>query len=106
MQAIGPDRGVKNKWLWEGMNRLDIQVINVAENDIGELLAQGVDVKNSDRFVSANLLSAETGQTLLKPYVVKQISIPGNPRKFRVGFLGISGRDSFLKTDELGYTWG
>jgi len=88
------------------MNRLDIQVINVAENDIGELLAQGVDVKNSDRFISANLFSAETGQPLLKPYVVQQISIPGNPRTFRVGFLGISDRDSFLKTDELGYTWG
>jgi hypothetical protein len=105
MQAIGPDRTVKNKWLWQGMNQMDIQVINVAENDIGELIAQGVDVKNSERFLSANLLSTQTGQHFLKPYVVKNISIPGNPRSFRLGFLGISERDSFLKTEEFGYVW-
>jgi len=105
MQAIGPDRGVKNKWLWQGMSRMDIQVINVAENDIGELMAQGVDMKSSDRFISANLLSKETGQPLLRPYAVKNISLPGNPRAFRVGFLGVSGRENFFKTDELGYVW-
>jgi hypothetical protein len=105
MQTIGPDRTVKNKWLWQGMNRMDIQVINVAENDIAELMAQGIDMKNSDRFISANLLSKETGQPLLKPYAVKNISLSGNPRVFRLGFLGISARENFFKTDELGYVW-
>ena len=103
MQTIGPDRTVKNKWLWQGMK--DIQVVNVAEGDISELIAQGVDIKNSDRLISANLLSKETGEPLVRPYVVKNFSIPGNPRTFRLGFLGLSGRDSFLKTDELGYIW-
>jgi hypothetical protein len=105
MQATGPDRTVKNKWLWQGMNQMGIQVINVAENDIAELMAQGIDLKDSDRFISANLLSKKTGQPLLKPYVVKNISLPGNPRAFRLGFLGISGRENFYKTDELGYVW-
>jgi hypothetical protein len=105
MQAIGPDRSVKNKWLWQAMNQMDIQVVNVAEDDISELMAQGIDIKNSDRFISANLLSQGSGQPLLKPYVVKNISIPGNPRAFRLGFLGISGRESYSKTDQLGYVW-
>jgi hypothetical protein len=105
MQAFGPDRDVKNKWLWQGMNQLGIDVLNVAENDIDELIAQGVDYKDSDRFVSANLLSKDTGDPLLRPYVIKNISIPGNSKPFRLGFIGLSGRDSYLKTDGRGYIW-
>ena len=42
MQGMGDDRGVKNRWLWQGMQRLGIQVLNVAEDDIAELQALGV----------------------------------------------------------------
>jgi len=105
MQATGPDRVVKNKWLWRGMNQLGIQVINVAEDDIGEIISQGMDYQNSDRFISANLLSKESGMPLLKPYVIKSISLPGNPRKFRLGFIGLSSRNSYIPTDEAGYVW-
>jgi 2',3'-cyclic-nucleotide 2'-phosphodiesterase (5'-nucleotidase family) len=105
MQGTGPDRTVKNKWMWEGMSLLGIQVLNVGEDDIAELIALGVDYKNSDRLISANLLSKETGEPLLKPYVIKLISLPGTEKKLRLGFLGLSGRDSYLKTDAAGYVW-
>jgi hypothetical protein len=34
MQGMGDDRSIKNRWLWQGMERLGIQVLNVAEDDI------------------------------------------------------------------------
>ncbi len=105
MQGMGDDRGVKNRWLWQGMQRLGIQVLNVAEDDIAELQALGVKLQGSDRFISANLISTKTGEPLLKPYVVKQIALKGSSQKYRVGFLGLSSRESFLKTDAAGYTW-
>ena len=105
MQGLGDDRSVKNRWLWQGMERLGIQVLNVAEDDIAELQALGVKLKDSDRFISANLISTKTGEPLLKPYVVKQIALKGSNQKYRVGFLGLSSRESFLKTDAAGYTW-
>jgi Cytochrome c554 and c-prime len=105
MQGMGDDRSVKNRWLWQGMERLVIQVLNVAEDDIAELQALGVKLKDGDRFISANLISTKTGEPLLKPYVVKQIALKGSNQKYRVGFLGLSSRESFLKTDAAGYTW-
>jgi hypothetical protein len=105
MQGTGEDRGVKNRWLWQGMERLGIQVLNVAEDDIAELQALGVNLKDSDRFISANLISTKTGEPLLKPYVVRQIALRGNNQKYRVGFLGLSSRESFLKTEAAGYSW-
>lgn len=105
MQGLGDDRGIKNRWLWQGMERLGIEVLNVAEDDIAELQALGVKLKDSDRFISANLISTKTGEPLLKPYVVKQIALKGSNQKYRVGFLGLSSRESFLKTDAAGYSW-
>ncbi len=105
MQALGNDRTVKNRWLWQGMEKLGIEVLNVAENDIGELKALGVDPRGSNRFISANLLSAASGEPLLKPYVVKQFATKGSEKKYRLGFLGLSERESFLKTDQAGYIW-
>jgi len=105
MQALGDDRTVKNRWLWKGMQQLGFEVLNVAENDIGELRALGVDLESGDRFISANLVSTNTGEPLLKPYVVKKIALKGSSQKYRVGFLGLSGRESFLRTDAAGYTW-
>jgi cytochrome c554/c'-like protein len=105
MQGMGDDRSIKNHWLWQGMERLGIQVLNVAEDDIAGLQALGVKLKDSDRFISANLISTKTGEPLLKPYVVKQIALKGSNQKYRVGFLGLSSRESFLKTDAAGYTW-
>ncbi|MCI0722661.1 MAG: hypothetical protein L0338_27360 [Acidobacteria bacterium] len=105
MQGMGDDRTIKNRWLWQGMQRLGIEVLNVAEDDIAELQAQGIDLKGGDRFISANLVSAATGAPLLKPYVVKQIALKGSSQKYRLGFLGLSGRESFSKTDGSGYTW-
>jgi hypothetical protein len=105
MQATGDDRGVKNRWLWQGLEKLGIEVFNVAENDIAELQAQRIDVKNSDRFISANLLDTKTGMPLLRPYVVKSIPVKGTDRKYRLGFLGLAARESFLKTEGAGYVW-
>ena len=105
MQGMGDDRSIKNRWLWQGMERLGIQVLNVAEDDIAALQALGVKLKDSDRFISANLISAKTGEPLLKPYVVRQIALKGSNQKYRVGFLGLSSRESFLKTETAGYTW-
>lgn len=105
MQGMGDDRSVKNRWLWEGMQRLGIEVLNVSEDDIAELQALGVNLQGSDRFISANLISTKTGEPLLKPYVVKQMALKGSNQKYRVGFLGLSGRESFLKTDAAGYAW-
>jgi Cytochrome c554 and c-prime len=105
MQGMGDDRGIKNRWLWQGMQRVGIEVLNVAEDDIAELQALGVKLQGSDRFISANLISTKTGEPLLKPYVVKQIALEGSSQKYRVGFLGLSARESFLKTDAAGYTW-
>lgn len=105
MQALGNDRGVKNKWLWEGMEKLRIEVLNVAENDIAELKALGINLQGSGRFISANLMSAGSGATLLRPYVVKEFSVKGTGKKYRLGFLGLSARESFLKTEQAGYVW-
>ena len=105
MQGLGMDRTVKNKWLWQGMNQLGISVYNVAEDDVAELLGQGIEISNSDYFISANLFSVKTGKLLLKPYVVKSMSLQGTERKFRLGFLGLSGRDSYFTTDAAGYVW-
>src|SRR5262245_38827932 len=105
MQGMGDDRGIKNRWLWQGMERLGLEVLNVAEDDIAELLALGVKFEGRDRFISANLISTKTGSPLLKPYVVKEIALKGSDRKYRLGFLGLSGRESFLKTEAAGYSW-
>lgn len=105
MQGMGDDRSIKNRWLWQGMEQLGIQVLNVAEDDIAELLALGVKLKDSDRFISANLISTKTGGPLLKPYVVRQIALKGSNQKYRVGFLGLSSRESFLQTETAGYAW-
>ncbi len=105
MQNFGPDRKVKNKWVLQGMKQLGVEVLNVAESDIDELKAQGVDFNQDDRFISANLISSKTNSPLLKPYVVKQITLPGIQKEFRLGFLGLSSRESFYKTDEKGYLW-
>src|SRR5207302_10674539 len=60
---------------------------------------------SSDRSIAANLLSEESGMPLFKPYVINSISLPGNPRKFRLGFIGLSSRHSYIPTDESGYVW-
>jgi cytochrome c554/c'-like protein len=104
MQGMGEDRSLKNRWLWKGMERLGIEVLNVAEDDIAQLQALGVNL-HSDQFISANLISIKTGAPLLKPYVVKQIELKGGDRRYRLGFLGLSSRESFLKTDAEGYIW-
>ena len=86
MQGIGDDRSVKNRWLWQGMQPLGIEVLNVAEDDIAELQALGVNLQASDRFISANLISTKTGEPLLKPYVVKQIALKGSSQKTLFGY--------------------
>jgi 2',3'-cyclic-nucleotide 2'-phosphodiesterase (5'-nucleotidase family) len=105
LQAVGNDRFVKNKWLWRGMEALGIDVLNVAEDDYDGLVALGAKLQNSDRFVSANLLSKETGEPVLKPYVIKSMPLPGTQKLFRVGFLGLSSRDSFLSQEGSSHIW-
>ena len=62
-----------------------------------ELQALGVKLKDSDRFISANLISTKTGEPLLKPYVVRQIALKGSNQKYRVGFLGSVEPGEFLE---------
>lgn len=104
MQALGNDRAIKNHWLWQGMEKLNIEVLNVAENDIAELQSLGIQL-NSDRFISANLLSTATGKPLLQPYVVKSFPLKGTDRVYRIGFLGLAAREGFFRTEEAGYVW-
>src|SRR5262249_47751218 len=59
----------------------------------------------NNRFISANLLSTTTEAPLLHPYVVKEVAISGSEKKYRVGFLGLAARDSYLRTEESGYVW-
>ena len=40
MQGLGDDRSIKNRWLWQGMERLGIQILNVAEDDIAAAMAR------------------------------------------------------------------
>jgi hypothetical protein len=105
LQGAGNDRGIKNRWLWQGMEKLEIGVLNVAEDDIAELQALGIDLQQDERFISANLLSTTTGMPLLRPYVVKEVSLRGTDRKYRVGFLGLAAREAFFKTEQAGYVW-
>ena len=105
MQNFGQDRRVKNKWVLQGMKQLGVEVLNVTESDIAELIAQGVDFSQDDRFISANLISSNTHSPLLKPYLVKQIYLPGPQKKFRLGFMGLASREGSYKTDEKGYLW-
>jgi len=104
--GTGNDRAVKNKWLWEGMKKLGIDVLNVADDDITGLMDLGVDIQKDERLISANLISSKTGQPLLKPYVVKTVLLKEIEKRFRVGLLGLSSRDSFLSSDSRGYLWG
>ena len=45
MQRLGPDRAVKNEWLWKGMELLGIEVLNIGGNDVEELGALGIELK-------------------------------------------------------------
>src|SRR4030095_4250646 len=81
------------------------QFLSFWKNNSAGFQALGVKLKDSNRFISANLISTKTGEPLLKPYVVRQIALKGSNQKYRVGFLGLSSRESFLKTDTAGYTW-
>jgi hypothetical protein len=53
MQGMGNDRSVKNRWLWQGMQRLGIEVLNVAEMTLPNFGLSGVNLQGSDRFISA-----------------------------------------------------
>ena len=105
LQALGPDRSVKNKWLLEGLRLQGTNLLNVGEDDIAELLALGVDLKKDGRFLSANLLSRQTGEPLLAPFTIKLMPIPGTEKKLRLGFLGLSAREATLSSPEPPYLW-
>ena len=104
MQRLGPDRAVKNEWLWKGMEHLGIEVFNIGGNDVEELRALGVELRKNGRFISANLLSNQTGDTLLDPYVIKTMSLVPSDPAFRVGFIGFSAQNHFSKSAEE-YSW-
>ena len=57
MQRIGPDRTVKNRWLWKGMQRIGLDIINIAADDVKELRELGLVLRENGYFVSANLIS-------------------------------------------------
>ena len=90
MQRLGPDRTVKNEWLWKGMELLGIDVLNIAGNDVEELQTLGLELKRNGRFISANLLSSQSGDLLLDPYLIKAVSLTPTAPSFRIGFIGFS----------------
>ena len=90
MQRLGPDRAIKNEWLWQGMELLGIEVFNIGGNDVEELQALGVELGKNGRFISANLLSDQSGDPLLDPYVIKTMPPAPSASAFRVGFIGFA----------------
>ena len=90
MQRLGPDRAIKNEWLWQGMELLGIEVFNIGGNDVEELQALGVGLGKNGRFISANLISDQTGDPLLDPYVIKSMPPSPSAPSFRVGFIGFA----------------
>lgn len=105
MQRIGHDRTVKNKWLWMGMQKIGLDIINIAADDVAELLSLGVVLKENGYFVSANLISEKSGNPLVSPYIIKEISLPKEGRYFRIGFIGFSSPDGFLEEKSADYFW-
>ena len=104
MQRLGPDRAVKNEWLWKGMELLGIDVFNIGGNDVGELQALGLALRKNGRFISANLLSAQSGDPLLDPYLIKTMSASASAPAFRVGFIGFASGNHSSKS-EAEYRW-
>ena len=104
MQRLGPDRAVKNEWLWKGMELLGIEVLNIGGNDVEELGALGIELKRNGRFISANLLSVQSGDPLLDPYVIKTVSPASSAPAFRVGIIGFAVRNHSAKSG-AGYRW-
>lgn len=90
MQRLGPDRAVKNEWLWKGMELLEIDVFNIGGNDVEELQALGVELGKNGRFISANLLSGQSGDPLLDPYVIRTMPSASSASAFRIGFIGFA----------------
>ncbi|MDE2964611.1 MAG: multiheme c-type cytochrome, partial [Acidobacteriota bacterium] len=90
MERLGPDRAVKNEWLWKGMELLEIEVFNIGGNDVEELQALGVELGRNGRFISANLLSDPSGDPLLDPYVIKTLPPAPSAPALRVGFIGFA----------------
>ena len=104
MQRLGPDREIKNEWLWKGMELLGVEVFNIGGNDVGELQALGLELRKNGRFVSANLLSGQSGDPLLDPYLVKTMSASPSGPAFRVGFIGLAAGNTASKSG-AGYRW-
>ena len=104
MQGLGPDRTIKNEWLWKGMELLGIEVFNIAGNDVQELQTLGLELKKNGRFLSANLLSSRSGDLVLDPYLVKTVSVAESSPGFRIGFIGFSVQGHHSKNAE-DYRW-
>ncbi|MCH2693903.1 MAG: hypothetical protein MK025_04195 [Acidobacteriia bacterium] len=105
MQRIGPDRTVKNKWLWKGMKKIGLDIINIAADDVKELRELGLVLRENGDFVSANLISEKSGNPLVSPYIIKKIFLPKQGQYFRVGFIGFSSPDKSLRKDDADYFW-
>ena len=104
MQRLGPDRAVKNEWIWKGMELLGIEVFNIGGNDVGEIQALGLELRKNGRFISANLLSAQSGDPLLDPYLIKTMSPSPSAPAFRVGFIGFAAGNHSSKSG-ADYRW-
>jgi hypothetical protein len=104
LQAEGLDRIIKNKWVLQGLTRLKLDVMNVGEDDIAGLFSLEPNFAKDERFISANLLSRSTGEPLIRPFIIKQISIPDTKKKLRLGFLGLSSRP-LVQSENLPYLW-
>ncbi|MDE2665601.1 MAG: multiheme c-type cytochrome [Acidobacteriota bacterium] len=105
MQRLGPDRAIKNEWLWQGMELLGVEVFNIGGNDVEELQALGVELGKNGRFISANLLSDQSGDPLLDPYVIKTMPPTPSASAFRVGFIGFAV-SKHSSGSGASYRWG
>ena len=89
--------------LIEGMNALGYAVVHMSQRE----LSHGYDefIKRRDRaqfdFVSANIVWQDSGETLVEPYVIRQVELRegARSRSARIAFLGLTRNNpAFLQT--------
>jgi len=89
--------------LIEGMNALGYAVAHMSQRELAHGYEEFVKRREEAHFdfVSANIVWQDTGETLVDPYVVKQVDLRegARARSVRIGFLGLTRNNpAFLQT--------
>lgn len=104
------DAEVKNNWVLKAQEKFKVDVANVSAKELlylSLLWERGEAEKVLGRFVSANVVPAESGMARLQPFKVVEIQDRFNPaRRIRIAFIGLAGGDQqkvgdFRITDPL-----